>query len=189
MSAVIAASGSPAARIISRSTLLRSCRMLPGQSCDCRTAIASSAMRRCGMPVVWRHLLHEESRSSSGISSRRSASGGTRTGTTASRWKRSSRKRPSAIAAARSRALEEMMRTSTSRGSMPPTRVEILIDQHAQDLALRFPRHIGDLVDDRACRHAPPRARRPCGCVPVRWLGAEQLHFHRLRRDRRRVDA
>ena len=59
---------------------------------------------------------------SSGMSSRRSDEAGTRIGTTLSRWNRSSRKRPSAISAARSRAVDEMMRTSTWTRVVPPTR-------------------------------------------------------------------
>jgi hypothetical protein len=58
MSAVMTASGSPPARIISRSTLLRSWRTLPGQSCDCSTAIASSPIWRFGRPVA-ANLVHE----------------------------------------------------------------------------------------------------------------------------------
>ena len=53
-SAVMGAStSSPRARIISRSTLLRSWRTLPGQLCACSTASASSPMRRGLMPA-WR---------------------------------------------------------------------------------------------------------------------------------------
>src|SRR5262249_56267681 len=52
MLAFITASGSPPARIISRSMLLRSCLTLPGQLCDWSTAIASSPMRRFGNPVA-----------------------------------------------------------------------------------------------------------------------------------------
>jgi hypothetical protein len=52
MSAEMTASGSPPARIISRSTLLRSWRTLPGQSWVCSTAIASVPIRRLGKPVA-----------------------------------------------------------------------------------------------------------------------------------------
>ena len=44
--------GSPVARISSRSMLLRSWRTLPGQSCTCRVAMASSPRMRLGMPVA-----------------------------------------------------------------------------------------------------------------------------------------
>jgi len=50
---------SPPARIISRSTLLRSCRTFPGQSCDCSTASASAPTLRLGRPVNLRYLRHE----------------------------------------------------------------------------------------------------------------------------------
>src|SRR5215467_6428245 len=52
MLAFITASGSPPARIINRSILLRSCLTLPGQLCDWSTAIASSPMRSFGNPVA-----------------------------------------------------------------------------------------------------------------------------------------
>ncbi len=52
--------GSPPARIISRSTLLRSWRMLPGQSCDCSTAIASSPIAALRQARWARDLLHED---------------------------------------------------------------------------------------------------------------------------------
>ena len=84
MSALITASGSPPARIISRSTLLRSWRTLPGQSCDCSTAMASSPIRRLGSPVACEIWCMKYS-IRLGISSRRSANGGTRIGTTESR--------------------------------------------------------------------------------------------------------
>ena len=80
-------------RIIRRSTLLRSWRTLPGQSCDWSTAIASSAMRLRGRPVEARDLLHGRSRSVRYVL-RRSASDGMRIGTTLRRWNRSSRNRP-----------------------------------------------------------------------------------------------
>ena len=86
--------------------------MLPGQSCDWRMAIASSAIRRRGSPA-WVVIWSMKKVISSGMSSRRSDSDGTRIGTTDRRWNRSSRKAPSAIRLARSRALDEMMRTST----------------------------------------------------------------------------
>ena len=50
--AVIVAEASPPARIIRRSTLLRSWRTLPGQSWDCSTASASSPMLRFDNPVA-----------------------------------------------------------------------------------------------------------------------------------------
>ena len=84
MSAFITASGSPPARIISRSTLLRSWRTLPGQSCDCSTAMASSPISRLGNPVAY-EICSMKYSMRCGMSSRRSASGGTRIGTTESR--------------------------------------------------------------------------------------------------------
>ena len=81
------------------------------------------------------------------MSSRRSASAGTRSGTTVRRWNRSSRNGPRAISRSRSRAVEETTRTSTFTWSVPPTRWKRLVDEHAQDLVLRLARHVGDLVE------------------------------------------
>ena len=81
MSALIATSGSPPARIINRSTLFRSWRTLPGQSCDCSTAMASSPMMRLGRPVA-SEICSMKYPIKWGMSSRRSESGGTRIGTT-----------------------------------------------------------------------------------------------------------
>ena len=50
--AFITASGSPPAKIISRSMLFRNWRTLPGQLCDCKTAMASSPILRLGKPVA-----------------------------------------------------------------------------------------------------------------------------------------
>src|SRR5690606_4908801 len=112
MSAVIGSSAVPVARISRRSTLLRSCRTLPGHGWTCSTARASSAMRRCGSPCDADRLSTKYSTRSL-ISSGRSGIGGTRIGTTFSRWNKSSRKRSLVIARRRSREVELMTRTST----------------------------------------------------------------------------
>ena len=139
--------------------------MLPGQSCDCRTAIASPAILRRGSRGPCRAL----TRSMKELDQRRDVlaplgrARATRIGTTDRRWNRSSRNNPSVIELRRGRALvEDRMRTSTCTGfDVPPTRRETLIDQHAQDLRLRLGLGISaTLVDDRACRRAPLRARR-----------------------------
>ena len=57
-----------------------------------------------------------------GMSSRRSRSGGTRMGSTLRRKNRSSRKRPASTSARRSRLVAATTRTSTLRVWMPPTR-------------------------------------------------------------------
>ncbi len=102
--------------------------------------------RRGGSPVD-REICSTKWRTSSGMSSRRSASAGTRIGTTARRWNRSSRNVPSAISRSRSRPVEEMMRTSTLTRVAPPTRWKRLVDEHAQDLVLRLARHVADFVE------------------------------------------
>src|SRR5262245_42711083 len=84
MLAVMTASGSPPDRINSRSMLLRSSRTLPGQSCACRTAMASSPMRRGDSPEDCATCC-TKCWISNGMSSRRSARPGTRSGTTLSR--------------------------------------------------------------------------------------------------------
>src|SRR3989475_6133763 len=69
---------------------LRSSRTLPGQSCA-SSSCAASAPRRLGeAPPPWRRKCS----ASSSTSPRRSRSGGRCTGTTWSRYQRSSRKRP-----------------------------------------------------------------------------------------------
>ncbi len=75
---------SPGARISVRSMMFRSWRTLPGQSCAWSAAIASSEMRGGGI----RRSAAKRARkwlTSSGMSSRRSRSGGSFTGTTLSR--------------------------------------------------------------------------------------------------------
>src|SRR5581483_10231238 len=81
MLAVMTASGSPPERIISRSMLFLSSRTLPGQSCACSTATASSPMRRGASPEDWA-TWPTKYWTSMGMSSRRSARLGTRSGTT-----------------------------------------------------------------------------------------------------------
>ena len=124
---------------------------------------------------------------SAGMSSRRSASEGERIGTTDSRWNKSSRNCPSVIACARSRLVEEMMRTSTCTGVGPADALETLVDQHAQDFGLRLRRHVGDLVEIE--RAAVRLLERADAARPVRpGLDPEQLRLHPLGRNGRRVD-
>ena len=120
MLAVIGSDGAPEARISILSTLLRSWRRFPGHARTCNVARASSANRRFGMPVA--SLIRSMKYSTnSGMSSRRSESPGTFTGTTFSRWNRSSRNRPAAISSRKSREVEETTRTSTCTSLSPPT--------------------------------------------------------------------
>ena len=56
---------------------------------------------------------------------------------------------------------------------------ELLVDQHAQDLALRVARHVGDLVEiERAAMGFLQRADLAFAAV---GFGAEQLDLHALR--------
>ena len=131
----------------------------------------AKSARRSGGPV-------------SGMSSRRSASAGTRIGTTASRWNRSSRNVPSAISRSRSRAgrrddahvdSDPRRRRRRAGRSGRPARAGSCSASRAACRRLRR---------DRACRHAPPRARRRAAPAPLIGLGAEQLLLHAFRRDR-----
>ena len=121
------------------------------------------------------------------MSSRRSASAGTRIGTTARRWNRSSRNVPSAISRSRSRA----GRRDDADVDVDPVgaadALEGLVDEDAQDLVLRLARHVADLVEiERAAVRLLERADLARGAVG--GLGAEQLVLHALRRDRRGVE-
>ena len=187
MLALMTASGSPPARIISRSTLLRSWRTLPGQSCDCSTAIASSPILRRGRPVdcdicsmKWstqvgnvlapfgqrRHA--DRHHREAVIEILAEAAGGD--------------------LASRLRLVDETMRTSTAHLGRAADPLEGLLDQHAQDLALGLARHVGDFVDEqRAAMGLFERADLAL-LRAVRLLDAEQLDFHALRRDGGGVD-
>ena len=80
----MSARGSPGAMISSHSSTLRSWRTLPGQSADCSSASASGDSRRGGRPAASAARAMKYS-ASIGMSARRSASDGTRIGTTLSR--------------------------------------------------------------------------------------------------------
>ncbi len=196
MSAVIGAAGRRRRRISIRSTLLRSWRTLPGQACDCSIASASSPSRRRGRPVA-SQICSMKYSTSSGMSSRRSARAGTRTGTTFRRWNRSSRKRPSAISVAQvagGRGDHAHVDLHVGVAADPP---EALLDQHAQDAALGLARHVGDLVEEEgaavglfedadlargAVAALRRTARRPC--APASCRGADG---HEARCARRRL--
>ena len=64
--------------------------------------------------------------------------------------------------------------------------LEILVDKDAQDLALRFLRHVGDFVEiERAAVGFLQRAN--LALASVGGLHAEQFHLHGFGRDGRRV--
>lgn len=73
-----------------------------------------------------------------------------------------------------------MMRTSTlTLGAADP--LELLLDQHAQDLVLRLARHVGDFIDvENAAVGLLQRADLALGAV---GFGAEQLDLHAFGRD------
>ncbi len=79
------------------------------------------------------------------------------------------------------------MRTSTDTFCAAADALELLLDEHAQDLALRLQRHVGDLVDvERAAVRLLERAdlARAAGAV----LGAEQLLLDAVGRHGRGVE-
>ena len=124
---------------------------------------------------------------SSGISSRRSASEGTRTGTTERRWNRSSRKPPSAMARGKiARGRGNHPHIDMDAGGPVHTR-KILVDQHAQDFRLGVARHVGHFVDiERAAMRLLERAG--FARTPVPRLDPKKLGLHGLGGDGRRID-
>ena len=66
--------------------------------------------------------------------------------------------------------------------------LEGLVDENAQDLALRLPRHVGDLVDEQRAEMGLLERADLALLAAVRLLDAEQLDLHPLRRDGGGVD-
>ena len=62
--------------------------------------------------------------------------------------------------------------------------LEILIDQHAQDLALRLLWHVGDFIEIKRTAMGFFKRTHFAGTA-IRRLSAKQCFFHRLRRHRR----
>ena len=119
------ASGSPPARIISRSTLLRSWRTLPGQSWVCSTAMASVADAPLRQAGRLRNLVHEmvDKCRQRPRAARRAAAPGSEPPTGGDRGPRGTG--PAAISSSRLRVVEVMMRTLTSTLLVPPTRWKV----------------------------------------------------------------
>ena len=124
MSAVMTASGSPRVRIISRSTLLRSWRRFPGQSCACSTAIASSPILRSGRPVALESCAHEIGYQLGDVLAPLGKRGHAQRHD-AQPMEKVLAEAPFPIAASRSRAVEERTRTSTFTLVAPPTRSKV----------------------------------------------------------------
>ncbi len=185
--AVITASGSPPARIISRSTLLRSWRTLPGQSCDCSTASASAADIALGQAGGLRNLRHEIFDEFGNILA---PLGEPRH---ADRHDR----QPMIKILAEFAGGDVGLDVAAGRGDdahvdrdlgAAADALEGLIDQHAQNLVLRLARHVGDLVDEqRAAVRLFERADL-AALRAVAGFDAEQLDFHLLRHDGGGVD-
>ena len=88
---------------------------------------------------------------SSGMSSRRSRSGGTSMGKMFRRKKRSDRNAPRRTSSARSRLVAAITRAFDAHGLRAADALELLLLQHAQQLDLRVERQLADLVEeDRA---------------------------------------
>ena len=119
---------------------------------------------------------------SSGMSSRRSLSGGTRSGTTFSRWNSSSRNAPAAISSCRSRAVEASTRdVDLDLRGLPPSRVkDCSCSTRASRLCSRE-RQVGDLVEQqRAAMGHLERARDAQRVAVGLAVGAEQLDLQPL---------
>ena len=98
----------------------------------------------------------------------RSRSGGTRTVTTCRRKSRSSRKRPAATSALRSRLVAATTRTSTLMVSVAADAPDLALLQHAQELHLHLRADLADLVEEeRAARWPPRRGRASAALAPV----------------------
>ena len=187
MAAVITASGSPPARIISRSTLLRSWRTLPGQSCDCSTASASAPIVRLGRPVICEICVHEIFDQLGNVlaplGERRHADRHHREPVIEILAEFAGGDIGFDVAAGR----RDDAHVDRDLGAAADA-LEGLVDQHAQNLVLRLARHVGDLVDEqRAAMRLLERADL-AALRAVAGLDAEQLDLHVLRRDGGGVD-
>ena len=108
------------------------------------------------------------------MSSRRSRSGGTSMGKTLRRKKRSLRKRPSAIAAWRSRLVAAITRTSRANRLVAADPLELAFLQHAQQRHLDVGRQLADLVEEDRAAARPARSGRSRRCsapvnAPFSW--------------------
>ena len=112
---------SPSAKTSRRSITLRSSRTLPGQAWSIRRCRASGSTRGAGVPGWRRTAWRNRCSTSSGMSSRRSRSGGTTIWTTSSRYSRSWRKRPSPTSASRSRWVAAITRAPVRRTALAPS--------------------------------------------------------------------
>ena len=102
------------------------------------------------------------------MSSRRSRSGGSRSGTTRSRNQRSSRNLPSFTRRARSSFVAAITRTFALRGLAAADRDVLAVLQHAQQLRLERRREEPELVEEErpALRLGEEARRRACS-APV----------------------
>jgi hypothetical protein len=66
--------------------------------------------------------------------------------------------------------------------------LEGLVDEDAQDLVLRLPRHVGDLIDEQRAEMGLLEGPDLALLAAVRLLDAEQFDLHPFRRDGSRVD-
>ena len=124
------------------------------------------------------------------MSSRRSRSGGSTMGNTAIRYHKSSRNRPWATIAARSRFVAATIRTLTLIGFSPADALHPAVLQDAQHPHLGRRRQFADLVEEQRAavgplEPAPPGLDRAGERAP---LMTEQLRVDQLRRNRAAVD-
>jgi len=71
---------------------------------------------------------------------------------------------------------------------VPPRTLERLIDQHAKNLVLGVPRHVGDFVDEQRAAMGFFQRAGLARLLAIGLFDPEQFDLHPFRRDRRRVD-
>ena len=165
----------------SRSTVFFSSRTLPFQRAFCRNSSAAG-VKRCGRRLFSRLKRSAKCRTSAGMSSRRSRSGGTRIGMTLRRKYRSSRNVPFSIS-----GFEILVRRRDDADvhldrPRRPEPLDLPFLQHAQDLGLRLRAHVADFVEeDRAAVGLLELADLLLGRAGERaLLVAEQLRLDQL---------
>ncbi len=127
----------------------------------------------------------------SGMSSRRSRSGGSEIPATLSRKKRSRRNFPSSTMRARSRFVAATIADVDLAGPLAADAADLALLQHAQQLALHAGRHLADLVEEQraAVGDLEQAARVVLGAGEGAARVAEQRRFEQRLRDRGAVFA
>ncbi len=181
---------SPGVMISSRSTVFFSSRTLPFQRAFCMYSSAAG-VKRCGRRLFSRLKSSAKCRTSSGMSSRRSRSGGTVNRDHAqAEVEILAERRPSRSPASRSLLVAAITRTSTLIVRADPSRSTSPSCSTRRTLACVFGAHVADFVEeDRAVVGLLELADLLLGRAGERaLLVAEQLRLDQLLGDRRAVD-